>query len=411
MNRIAIIILLGLSIIVSSCNQKEPQDAEMVYSSFKSEESLDKKILMFEEFKETNSDSELLQPMLSRITRSLLKDKDFSKALEYLNTNTELTSSRNYNSIAWSIFESKENLDLGVKTAKKGIEIARNELASIKDSKPEKLTEEEWKTSKNESLAMILDTYGCIEKELGNNDEALSALEEAVSLTNEEYGDINENYVSVLLNKEENKKAQSLLEKFISKGTDSKNMKSTLNEVFLKLGGDEREFENYLSKFEIMANEKMINRLKDELRNDPAPQFELTDLAGNVVKLSDFKGKTVIVDFWATWCGPCLQSFPAMKKATEKFADNPNVKFLFANTWERVEEKKQNAIDFIKTNSYPFHVLLDDQNEVVEKFNVRGIPTKFIIDKNQNIRFESVGYSGKEEELLEELEQMITMIN
>jgi thiol-disulfide isomerase/thioredoxin len=408
MNKIAIIFLLILSIIVSSCNNKEPQDAEMVYSSFKSEESLDKRIIMFEEFKETNTDSELLQPMLSRIIRSILKDEDYNKATEYLNKNTELASSRNYNSIAWSIFESKENLDLGVKTAKKGIEIARNELASSKDSKPENLTEEEWKSSKNESLAMILDTYGCIEKELGNNDDALSALEEAVNLTNEEYGDINENYVSVLLKKEENKKAQSLLEKFISQGTDSKNMKSTLNEVFLKLGGDEKEFDNYLSKFEIIANEKMKDRLRDELRNDPAPQFELTDLDGNVVKLSDFKGKTVIVDFWATWCGPCRRSFPAMKKAVEKFK---NVKFLFANTRERVENKKQNAVDFITTNKYPFHVLLDDNNEVIEKYGVQGIPTKFIIDKNQNIRFESVGYSGKEEELLEELEQMITMIN
>lgn len=99
-----------------------------------------------------------------------------------------------------------------------------------------------------------------------------------------------------------------------------------------------------------------------------------------------------------------------MQKAVLKFEKDNSVKFLFANTWERVENKKQNAVDFIQNNKYPFHVLLDDQNEVIGKYEVEGIPTKFIIDKNQNIRFKSVGYSGNEDELVEELSHMIAMI-
>jgi len=411
MLKIIIKILVIIPFLMISCTNPQPQDPDAVYLNFKTEENLDKKIAIFEEFKETNSDSEFLQSMLSRIISRIRKNNEYSKAADYLKENAELATPRMYNSIAWSIYENKENLELGADLAKTGVELARTELKASKKNKPENLTEEEWNESKNQSLASILDTYGCLEKELGNKDKALSAFEEAVNLSNEENSEINENYVSVIVEKEDYEKAQTLLVKYISSRTDSKNMKVILKDVFMKLGGMESEFGDYLSEFEKIAKEKMIETLKNEIKNEPAPEFELSDLDGKIVKLSDYKGKTIIIDFWATWCGPCLQSFPAMNKAMDKLSKNSNVEFLFANTRERVEEKKQNAIDFINANNYPFHVLLDDQNEVVENYKVRYIPTKFIIDKNQNIRFESVGYSGKEDELVEELEQMIFMIN
>jgi thiol-disulfide isomerase/thioredoxin len=136
----------------------------------------------------------------------------------------------------------------------------------------------------------------------------------------------------------------------------------------------------------------------------------LKDLDGNEVSLTSLKGKTVIVDFWATWCGPCLASFPAMQKAVEKFSGNDKVKFLFVNTWERVEDKIQNAKDFIAKNKYPFQVLMDLDNSVITSYKVSGIPTKFIIDKNGNIRFKSVGYNGDPDAMVEEISTMISLI-
>ena len=133
-------------------------------------------------------------------------------------------------------------------------------------------------------------------------------------------------------------------------------------------------------------------------------------IEGNKVSFNDYKGKIVVVDFWATWCGPCLASFPAMKRVVEKYENDSWVKFLFINSWERVDEKIKHVADFISKNDYPFHVLIDEENKVIEKYKVSGIPTKFIIDAQGNIRFKSIGFSGSDDKLVEELSTMINLI-
>jgi peroxiredoxin len=141
-----------------------------------------------------------------------------------------------------------------------------------------------------------------------------------------------------------------------------------------------------------------------------APDFSLVDLDGKSVKLSDLRGKVVVLDFWATWCGPCIMSFPGMKLSMDKFKDNPNVKFLFVNTYERVgaEQWKSTVNTFVKQRGFTtFPVILDIGGDVAGSYGVNGIPAKFCIDKQGKIKFKSTGYLGSSDAIVAEMTQWV----
>jgi thiol-disulfide isomerase/thioredoxin len=141
-----------------------------------------------------------------------------------------------------------------------------------------------------------------------------------------------------------------------------------------------------------------------------APDFELSTLEGKKVKLSELKGKTVIIDFWATWCGPCIMSFPGMKMAIEKYKDNPDVVFLFVNTFERVPENQWNThvAKFIKDRGFEYlNPVIDKGNNTAMIYGVEGIPAKFCIDKDGKVKHKGSGYLGSSDAVFREMVEWI----
>ncbi len=141
-----------------------------------------------------------------------------------------------------------------------------------------------------------------------------------------------------------------------------------------------------------------------------APDFELQNLQGEKVKLSSLRGKTVIIDFWATWCGPCIMSFPGMKMAIDKYKDNKDVVFLFVNTFERVDPKdwKDHVGKFVTNRGFQYlNPVLDIGNATAMAYGVEGIPAKFCIDKDGKVKHKGSGYLGSADAVFNEMVEWI----
>lgn len=124
----------------------------------------------------------------------------------------------------------------------------------------------------------------------------------------------------------------------------------------------------------------------------------LKDLDGNVHRLSDFKGKVVVVDFWATWCAPCRVAIPEIIDLYEKYHDKGLVVIGIS------VDRDINALrNFVKDQEMPYLILLADQT-IVKKYSIRAIPTLYIIDKNGSVVDHNVGYSPQR---MAEFEQKI----
>jgi peroxiredoxin len=187
-------------------------------------------------------------------------------------------------------------------------------------------------------------------------------------------------------------------------------LKELLKAAYLAINGGDRGYAEFLARVESGARDKLKAELEAKLLDEPAPDFTLADLKGNTVSLTGLQGKVVVIDFWATWCEPCLSSFPGMKQTVNNFRKDPRVRFLFINSWEKVTDRKKNAADFLSANDYPFEVLLDSQDKVIADYQVEAIPTQFIIDGRGHIRFRNEGFQGDVEEQVEELAMMVGLI-
>jgi len=369
-----------------------------------------KKVELAEKFKTQFPKSRYLTRLFPDPSQALIQAGKYQEAFDALKNN-EKAESQDYNSIAWAMFEKDADLKLAKDIAAKGVELSRKEVQSPETKRPPYYSENQWKKLLTSSSYAIIDTYGAILLKLGENAEALKYMSQAYDLDGGKDADVNERYAKALLLNGKIDEANNNLEKFISSGKGTAGMKDIIKQIYIKSKGSDSGFDNYLSALESDAKKSALDEIKKTMISEPAPKFSLVDLDGKKVSLEELKGKTVIIDFWATWCGPCKASFPGMQKAVNKFANDPNVKFLFINTWENnVDDKKKNAQDFITQNKYTFHVLLDNDNKVIESYKVSGIPTKFIIDKNGNIRFKVVGFGASDDKLVDELSTMISLL-
>lgn len=317
-----------------------------------------------------------------------------------------------YNGVAWRMQESGDSLNYAEQLSSFATSHAKSQWQKPQLPKPDMLTAKQWEESRKRNYAMYADTYAMVLYKLGNAKKGLPYAKDAAIVIGEGKDADNNNTYALLAEKVlPASKLVPELEQFVKAGHGSEKIKEILKAQYIKRKKSDSGFDEYLVALEKEAYTKMLEELKKQVINKPASAFTLTDLDGKKVSLADYKGKVVVLDFWATWCGPCVASFPGMKKMQDKYKADPNVKFLFVDTWQTEENKEKNARDFIAKNQYEsFHVLMDNEDKVVSQFEISGIPTKFIIGKDGNIKFKSVGFNG-EAHLYKELPAMIELAN
>jgi peroxiredoxin len=136
-----------------------------------------------------------------------------------------------------------------------------------------------------------------------------------------------------------------------------------------------------------------------------APSFSLQDLSGKSVSLGDFKGKVVLLNFWASWCGPCRIEIPSLNRLYQLRKDK-NFEILAVSV-DRGSVSK--IASFVASNEMSFPVLVNPQGDVGSRYWVRAIPTSFLLDKKGVIRWKVVG--GKQwdgDEAVAKIDQLLS---
>ena len=118
----------------------------------------------------------------------------------------------------------------------------------------------------------------------------------------------------------------------------------------------------------------------------PAPNLALKDMEGRTHELTDYRGKVVLVNFWATWCEPCRQEMPSMQRLSEKLAGKPFV-VLAVN----VDEPESRVRNFLNQTRFDLPVLLDVNKAATRQWGARLLPVTFIVGRDGRVRYRVLG--------------------
>ena len=163
--------------------------------------------------------------------------------------------------------------------------------------------------------------------------------------------------------------------------------------LYNKLGSG---YENGIMPGENLTENNDTGEETEELQD--APDFEVENDNGDKVKLSDMKGKAVVVNFWASWCGPCKSEMPDFDKMYEKYGKD--IEFMMVNMTDGGRETKDNASSFMKSQGYSFPVYYDVTQSAAYSYNVMSIPATYFVNKDGKVAAYANGAIN--EEALEE---------
>lgn len=286
-----------------------------------------------------------------------------------------------YNNLAWKlsgggIETPAQDLDFAIKVSKRSLDIL------------EQKRNEEFYAQYQNQFNMFADTYALLLYKKGDYEEAFKYQDSVRKAGGLDAGG-KERYLVML----EKVKSRDEVKKYVedeinSDGVPPAGFLSKLKEIYVAENRPLAEYEKIKEKADQKAKTARSQDVINKFGSATAFDFTLKNLEGKDVKLSDYKGKVVILDFWATWCGPCKASFPKMQELVNKYKDK-EVTFLFVNTFENKKEDEvlKNVTAYMTEKKYNFNVVFDSKTEVGNGYKIQSIPTRILIGKDGNILF------------------------
>lgn len=294
------------------------------------------------------------------------------------------------------------------------LELATIKLTSAKQLKGQTALKEPLKVDPKSAYDDYINIYSKLLFKAGKYEEAYPYTTEAYHNIKDRDEELIENYAFLSSLNGKYEEALPVLAEAVKKGKFDQSYIEQLRKGYVTLNPG-KDADAYIASLQKVFIDQIKTHVSPLMVNKAAPDFTVTDVNGKKVSLADFKGKTIILDFWATWCGPCVESFPAMQMAVNRYANDPDVKFLFIHTWENVSDPLTDAKTFLSKRNYKFDLYMDPRNQstkhsaAADAFKIDGIPAKFIIDGNGRVRFQVAGFEGRAEAVAEEVVQMVEL--
>lgn len=159
------------------------------------------------------------------------------------------------------------------------------------------------------------------------------------------------------------------------------------------------------------SEKKLMEKVESDTNAEPAPELKTLNWIGNApVSLDKFRGKIVLLDFWATWCGPCISTFPRLREWHKKYAGNDFVivgitQFYGENNRKTMTQTEELSFlnDFKEKYKMPYPIAVIEKDDDSMKYGISAIPTTFLLDRKGVVRYIGVGAGNEESENLENM--------
>lgn len=139
------------------------------------------------------------------------------------------------------------------------------------------------------------------------------------------------------------------------------------------------------------------------LVGEPAPDFALKSASGENLRLSEYRGDVVMINFWATWCGPCRQEMPLLDALYDRY-QRVGFRLLGVN----IDDDRQQAMQMVEELDVSFPVLFDAEKAVSKRYEVEAMPVTVLVDRSGTVRYVHHGYQpGYEQHYLDEIRELL----